>query len=293
MMQEIDFLKLIAEDKKLVTYRASWRDEIGSVTAVILLSQMIYWDDMMGGEPFYKFKMPCKHPDYKPGDSWSEELGFSGREFDSALKKIACRIRGGSIPEGGKALVYYWSTTDRKTFYRVDKENIAKCVLRIYLNAESASTYMRKAQPDSYTETTRDYPSARSGKESPKSTPEKKKESSKVETPHQELLRLYQDALGYPIPNGGQEGAAAKKILRSYTAVDAISCYSWLKQNPFYDDKHLSLMAVNKQLGTWINSGKPSQYTSASESAVQQAARKHQRSNTVNDGDYDDMVIHG
>ena len=89
------------------------------------------------------------------------------------------------------------------------------------------------------------------------------------ETPHQRLMRLYQDALGYRIPHGGKEGAAAKKILSShylngsgnekhyYTPDDAIGCYQWMKQKPFWRDKHLSLQTVFQQMGQWVLQGRP------------------------------------
>jgi len=38
---------------------------------------------------FYKFTKPApKHPQYKQGDSWCEELGFSKDEFDTAKREV-------------------------------------------------------------------------------------------------------------------------------------------------------------------------------------------------------------
>lgn len=71
------------------------------------------------------------------------------------------------------------------------------------------------------------------------------------EPDHQRLMRLYQDALGYSIPNGAQEGRAAKNLLRQYTVEEAIACYQHLKADPFWDGKHLSLASVHKQIGAW------------------------------------------
>jgi predicted RNA-binding Zn-ribbon protein involved in translation (DUF1610 family) len=64
------------------------------VTASILLTQINYWWD---GKPFYKFRTPNNSKKYQEGDSWCEELGFSPKEFDTALKQIGTKIK----PETG------------------------------------------------------------------------------------------------------------------------------------------------------------------------------------------------
>ena len=77
------------------------------------------------------------------------------------------------------------------------------------------------------------------------------------EKPHTKLMRLYQTALGYKIPNGGKEAAGAKRILKQYSPEDAIGCYRYLKSDPFWQGKHLSLQTVYEQIGAWQNAGKP------------------------------------
>lgn len=67
---------------------------------------------------------------------------------------------------------------------------------------------------------------------------------------HQRLMACYQTWLGYPIPNGGKEGAAARKLLKSgYTAEQVEDAYYTLKGQAFYSDKHLSLAIVHEQIG--------------------------------------------
>ena len=66
-------------------YRKEFKELLGSTNAAILLGQLIYWHFKAGGE-FYKFKEPNeKHPSYKKGDSWCEELGFTTSELKTAL----------------------------------------------------------------------------------------------------------------------------------------------------------------------------------------------------------------
>jgi hypothetical protein len=74
-----------------IIYRKEVRQEIGSVTASVLMQQLDYW---FGKYPdgFYKFQSPTpNHPDYKEGDSWEEELAFSQAELRSAFDVIGVR----------------------------------------------------------------------------------------------------------------------------------------------------------------------------------------------------------
>lgn len=70
---------------------------------------------------------------------------------------------------------------------------------------------------------------------------------------HQALMTAYQEWLGYPIPNGGKEGAAARKILKDgYTQDDVDYAYHELKAQDFYSNKHLSLQTVYEQMGAML-----------------------------------------
>jgi len=82
-----DLTQTIIEDKSLIIYRPRLNQITGSVLSSILLHQIIYWA-YKSNNLFYKFKEPCNHKLYKPGDSWTEELGFTRWENETALKKI-------------------------------------------------------------------------------------------------------------------------------------------------------------------------------------------------------------
>ncbi len=88
MDDELDILHFLSKDKEIILYRKELNAVTGGVMPTILLQQIIYWFVKKGNKPFYKFRMPCKHKDYKKGDSWSEELGYSRRELDGAINKL-------------------------------------------------------------------------------------------------------------------------------------------------------------------------------------------------------------
>ena len=66
---------------------------------------------------YYKFLEPCKHPLYKNGDSWTEELGFTKHGFKTAFNKIGVRYKSRSefakiqhesyqsLPSSGQAMI--------------------------------------------------------------------------------------------------------------------------------------------------------------------------------------------
>jgi len=152
-------LSILSGDTYCVPYRPRFARAVGSVTAAILLQQIIYWDERKGGRYFYKFKEPCTHALYKEGDSWTEELGFSRRAFDTARDHIALRkTAAASLPDTireaerqGKPVVY-WVSTGRVTHYIIIEDVLADILATAYsesemekLTAESAVRYSPKA----------------------------------------------------------------------------------------------------------------------------------------------------
>ena len=56
-----------------------------TINSTILFQRILYWCRIKKGK-FFKFKMPCEHNMYKKGKSWTEEIGFSRDNINTALK---------------------------------------------------------------------------------------------------------------------------------------------------------------------------------------------------------------
>lgn len=78
--------------------------------------------------------------------------------------------------------------------------------------------------------------------------------------PIKELLRRCEKVWGYATPNGGKEAKAGKALQKRHSDDEIIACLSWVMQDPFYRDKHVTLWAVNEKMGPWIKLGRPTVY---------------------------------
>lgn len=150
--------QLLAEDRRLPTYRPSLRKITGSALSAILLSQIIFWDEIKKGEPFYKFIFPCEHKACQTGDTWSDELGFSRSEFNTALKKIGKRIKPSEVNEidmenDDAALVYYWTDVSRLTYYWLNRTALHNAISWHYETPDDDTTKVHDMALD-HTETT-------------------------------------------------------------------------------------------------------------------------------------------
>jgi len=125
-------------DKRSIPYRPEYNAITGSVRASILMQQMWYWWDKSNHHPFYKYRAPCAAASYREGDSWTEELGFTPYQFDSALRSIATKITTGDSKTAllKVSLVVYWTDSDRKTWYEVNESLYCKLVGLAYENPE-------------------------------------------------------------------------------------------------------------------------------------------------------------
>lgn len=122
-----------------IPYRPQFNQITGRVTASILLQQIAYWWEVQGRKPFYKFRAKCSADRYHEGDSWTEELGFSSDEFDTALRTIGTKITKGTSKSAALAsrevdhMVIYWTDSNHLTWYQLNEEAFYPLVDRLYV----------------------------------------------------------------------------------------------------------------------------------------------------------------
>lgn len=90
----------------------------GGIIPTLLFTQTYYWYQKMG-KPFYKFLLPCHHPLCRnSSDAWSEELGISRHNLNSALKQIGTKLKRGKDYNLKKCgFILYWSGGNGLTFF--------------------------------------------------------------------------------------------------------------------------------------------------------------------------------
>lgn len=108
--------------RNVIPYVKELRNLAGSVTASILMQQLDYWFDR-SPDGFWKFLEPSFHKMYKQGDSWTEELGFSAKEFWTAFKQIGIAYKSKTQFENavdkfqGRFYASYYDRKQGLTFY--------------------------------------------------------------------------------------------------------------------------------------------------------------------------------
>ena len=131
-----DILQVIANDKNVIPYRPELNVLTGgNIVATILLQQIVYWWYKNGRQKFYKFrdKPKSQHRLYKDGDSWCEELGVSGKMFDTALKKIGFKTgKARNVIPKEEAFVWYYTDDERVTWYILNEELLRNRLNDIY-----------------------------------------------------------------------------------------------------------------------------------------------------------------
>lgn len=116
--------QLITSSNDSISYIKELRLITGSVTGALLMQQLDY-HFMSQPHGFYKFMKASNHRDYQVGKSWTEELGFSIKEFRGAWQKIGTTYNSKNEYDLAKENQFrgklYCSYIDRKsqnkTFY--------------------------------------------------------------------------------------------------------------------------------------------------------------------------------
>jgi len=153
----MSLLNTLNGDSRVIAYRPELRNIFSgkrlSATSTILFQQILFRfkpDKNKKGIEFYKFKEPCEHRLYREGDSWVEELGFTKKEFDTALKHIAygfSKSKEETKVDGYKTLedccrenaIVYRIDSNRLTHYYVNEALVNQMIEDLYKEDESES----------------------------------------------------------------------------------------------------------------------------------------------------------
>lgn len=129
----------------------------GGINATILMMQLEYWFKRTESGRFYKFLEPCEDVNYRVGDSWVEELGFTKAEFRSAFGKIGKVYKSKKEYDGsmdkfeGKFYLSYYDRVRRLTYYlRNDRLIVNKIGIGdgdLCKSSLSISTYEQSESP--------------------------------------------------------------------------------------------------------------------------------------------------
>ena len=145
MNESVGLIDILADEKNFIPYRPRIAKAIKGVTAAILFQQILYRWHSKHCE-FYKFKEPCDHSLYRNGDSWTEELGFTAEEFDSARGKIAHQQTAKNRDAGfGGKMIKYRVDQNRVTWYDVDQNAVEKFLCTVFENRLSPDRKTGKA----------------------------------------------------------------------------------------------------------------------------------------------------
>ena len=87
-------------DKKgfipFIKYQPELKSFFGSSESALIFQKLEYWSPKYPNG-FWKFHEPCtRHPQYRKGDSWQEELGFSRRVFLRAFSVFGIHYKSKS-----------------------------------------------------------------------------------------------------------------------------------------------------------------------------------------------------
>lgn len=245
----MNILQLLAADKEILLYRKELNQITKKVTATILLQQMIYWYTKSGGA-FYKFIKPCPHKLYQHGDSWCEELGFSEKEFNTAMTIL-------------KKLGVASSKTDmtRVTYYDLDLTILRKLLNGVYVNAETEDRQPPKEHLDidqAFAETTGQILGKDNTPQPPKREAKGKLCENK-ETPtlaniadqHHMTVRTVEDYVEYRLNSGGIKNSTAfkKHLLGNLTKLysdESVQLEEWF--NVFETQRNIINHLVNEFL---------------------------------------------
>lgn len=136
---------LLTAFSESIPYIPELKKLTGSVTTAILMARLEYWFDQYP-DGFQQYLEPLQpdHPDYAPGISWVEELGFSKDEFRTAFDKIGVRhsssktqydeAKSNGSEFGDKFYCSYYDRRSGMTSYYRNHKRLEKLACQIQSN---------------------------------------------------------------------------------------------------------------------------------------------------------------
>ena len=115
------------QETHFIKYRPEWNKYTGGPIETIVFLELLYWFQVSGFKPFYKFIKPAQHPQYKKNDSLVEATGCSYFQINKTIKQIGFKI-GGKKPKdqipnsSSEALIWYKQTQNRKTYWAINMD---------------------------------------------------------------------------------------------------------------------------------------------------------------------------
>lgn len=137
---EVEGALSAAEKNDTKIYHPAHNSQTGGALPTIFLGQMAYWWHKMGRKPFYKFVEPCGHKLYKPGESWTEELGIGKTALVGYFQKFGRKLKAHEqenwreILAGDENLffVYWTNRSDNLTHWTFSEAAYLKMRLKAY-----------------------------------------------------------------------------------------------------------------------------------------------------------------
>lgn len=127
----INLLEILTQNKNILLYRPELNALTNYIPATILLERIIYHWFINDRQKFYKFKVPpeTEHKLYRAGDSWCEELGFTPKVFDKAIKTIGFKLgKTKNLIKKSEAFVIYYTDRERLTWYELNEKLVTKLI---------------------------------------------------------------------------------------------------------------------------------------------------------------------
>jgi hypothetical protein len=131
-----------------VSYRPKLNAVTGSALGSIFLVRLLWRWEAQGRQPFHRFSDRAPdHDQYRPGQSWCEELQWSRREFDTAVGAVSTRLpsgqgvlryyeqeaRQGVVP---RLMVIRWQDGAHRMWWEVIEPAVGRLLAPIYLRWE-------------------------------------------------------------------------------------------------------------------------------------------------------------